>query len=163
MLTCSILSNMFFLSNVSKYKSNICYKVSSISLHFSFLQLKFNQDGKEKFALVSAKYFNCFASSPPFKTCFNKDPQKLAQELSCTLTQHLSSCSNADSTAEDTTCTTQSVDDSSEGHVASTSQAKTPVSTNQVSLKYKERLIFDSDVQMPKKEKKGGRPLTTCM
>lgn len=139
----------------------------------TMIQLKLEQDeSNNKRALLNAKYFNHFKSSPPFHVCSSKETEKLAQELTCSLRKlkaghhpvddegkenndavPLTSSSGANSDEQNTGDGCQNVCTSHTQHLetsttAESQAAEAPVSTIQPP-KRKRRLSFNHEVEIP--------------
>ena len=156
---------------------------------FSFLsKLKLEQGdlvGKSaRIAVLCTKYFNRFASSPPFNDCSNRDTETLAKELRDALATLYTQ--NAEKTADkeipatptedvehqDHEDTHRNVDtlaqEVEEGEMEAESRAmsrrttnETPVSTNQLQ-KGKKRLMFSGEVPGPSKKHKNSDLQHSC-
>ena len=145
-------------------------------------------DKSAKLALLCTKYFNRFASSPPFDDCSSRDSEKLAKELKDALTtlyaQNAEKAADKETRAtpkEDVECQdtcinvdilhdgdtlSQEAEELGEMEVesAATSQrttAETPVSTNQLQ-KGKKRLMFSGEVPEPSKKHKDDDLQRSC-
>ena len=148
------------------------------------LELEQNDTGSKtaKVALLHAKYFKRFASSPPFNDCCDRDTETLAKEMRRALTtlqcpQNLEKNAADEETRGTPTATPRNVDgfqdvdalskEDEEGgreeESAETSQGatETPVSTKQLH-KRKKRLTFSGEVPGPSKKQKNDDLQHSC-
>ena len=148
------------------------------------LELEQNDSGSKtaKVALLYAKYFNRFASSPPFNDCCDRDTEKLAKEMQRALKtlqcpQNLEKNAADEETLVAPNATPRNVEgfqdvdalskEDEEGggeeESAGTSQdaTETPVSTKQLH-KGKKRLMFSGEVPGPSKKQKNDDLQHSC-